>query len=100
MDRYGTEGIIAQVQNFCADLHEFGEGWNNVDAKTLASIFNQDRDPVGLFREMDERTGGSGIGYRTRDGRNREWFHILRQMRNDKDCVFLHELAREHGDFR
>ena len=94
MDRYGSEGIIVQVQNFCADLHEFGEGWNNVDAKTLASIFNQDEDPVGLFRLMDEKTGGSGIGYTTRDGTNREWFHIMRQMRNDRDCCLLDELGR------
>jgi hypothetical protein len=94
MDRYGSGGIIAEVQNFCADLAEFGD-WNNVDAKTLASIFNQDSDPVGLFREMDERTGGSGIGYRTRDGSDREWHYILRQMRNDRDCVFLDELGEE-----
>lgn len=95
MDKYGT---INEVQMFCADLHEFGQGWNNTDAKTLAAIFNQYNDPVGLFRFMDEQTGHFSVGYETKDGR--EWFHILRQMRNDKDCVFLNELARKDEDFR
>lgn len=95
MDKYGT---IKEIQHFCADLAEFDQGWNNTDAKTLASIFNDYDDPVGLFRYMDERTGASDVGYTTRDGR--EWFHILRQMRNDPDCVLLDELARKEGDYR
>ena len=90
MDRYE---IIREIQEFCADLAEFKD-WNNVDAKTLASIFNQDPDPWGLFRLMDEKTGSPGIGYTTRDGTNREWHYILRQMRNDRDCILLDELAR------
>jgi hypothetical protein len=39
-----------------------------------------DSEPFALFRYIDERTGASDVGYRTRDGR--EWFHVLRQMRN------------------
>ena len=90
MDRYE---VIREAQNFCADLAELND-WNNVDAKTLARIINQDSDPVGLFRLMDEKTGAPGIGYTTRDEKKREWFHIMRQMRNDPDCVFLHELGK------
>jgi len=90
MDRYE---IIHEAQNFCADLAELND-WNNVDAKTLAKILNQDSEPWALFRLMDEKTGGPGIGYKTRDGTDREWFHIMRQMRNDPDCILLEELER------
>ena len=93
MDRYGKDGIIAEVQNFCADLAELKD-WNNTDARTLARIINQDSNPWDLFRLMDEKTGSPGIGYTTRDGTKREWFHIMRQMRNDPECPFLDELGR------
>ena len=84
--------IIREIQTYCADLHEAqvvrdekfgkvdGPAWTTEDGAYIARLLNQDSDPWGLFRHMDERTGGSDVGYRTRDGR--EWFYILRQMRN------------------
>jgi hypothetical protein len=84
--------IIREVQDFCADLHEAqvaldekfgkvdGPAWTPKDGAIVASLINQDPDPWGLFAYMDERTGAYDVGYRTKDGR--EWFHILRQMRN------------------
>ena len=86
------EEIIREVQDFCADLHEAqvaadekfgkvdGPAWTTKDGAIVASLINQDPDPWGLFAYMDEKTGAYDVGYRTKDGR--EWFHILRQMRN------------------
>lgn len=75
-----SEPLIREIQDYCADIHERGPAWTEEDGKHIAEILNRSGDPWGLFRFMDERTGDSLVGYRTRDGR--EWFHILRQMRN------------------
>lgn len=74
------EPLIREIQTYCADIHEAGRDWTEEDGAHIAAILNKSGDPWGLFRFMDERTGDSLVGYRTRDGR--EWFHILRQMRN------------------
>ena len=86
------EEIIREVQDYCADLHEAqvaadekfgrvdGNAWTTKDGEHVASLLNQYADPWGLFGYMDESTGAYDVGYRTKDGR--EWFHILRQMRN------------------
>ena len=86
------ERIVREVQEYCANLAEEavkrdekfgrvdGPDWTAKDAEHVASLFCQDADPWGLFRLCDEKTGYFQIGYRTRDGR--EWFYILRQMRN------------------
>jgi hypothetical protein len=86
------EVIIREVQDYCADLYEAqvvadekfgkvdGNAWTTKDGEHVASLLNQDPDPWGLFSYMDERTGAYDVGYRTKD--DREWFHILRQMRN------------------
>ena len=72
--------IIREVQQRCADIHESGEDWTNEQAAEISAMFCKSDDPWGLFRFVDERTGTMDVGYRTKDGR--EWFHILRQMRN------------------
>lgn len=80
------EKIIRRVQEECAALDETGY-WTNEDAAMISSIFCESADPWGLFRFVDERTGSYQVGYRTKDGK--EWFHILRQMRNTVDCGLL-----------
>ena len=52
------------------------------DGEYIASLLNRDEhgDPWGLFALLDEQTGSHLVGYRTKDGR--EWFYVLRQMRN------------------
>lgn len=73
--------LIGEVQMYCADIHEHRGGeWTTEDGEHVASILNRSSDAWGLFRYMDEKTGSSDVGYRTRDGR--EWFYVLRQMRN------------------
>ena len=72
--------IIREVQERCAELAEKDEDWTEEDGAAIAAIFCKSEDPWGLFRFVDERTGSGQVGYRTRDGR--EWFYILRQMRN------------------
>jgi hypothetical protein len=73
--------IIRGVQARCADIHEFAEGkWTEDDGEFIASLLNQSEEPWALFRFMDEKTGDYRVGYNTRDGR--EWFYVLRQMRN------------------
>lgn len=75
------EPLIREIQSYCADIHEKHSGnWTEEDGAHIAAILNRSGDPWGLFQFMDERTGDSLVGYRTRDGR--EWFYILRQMRN------------------
>ena len=77
------EDLIRTIQSYCADILENRDGrWDEADGNYIASLLNRDpeHDPWGLFRHIDERTGGSDVGYRTLDGR--EWFPILRQMRN------------------
>jgi hypothetical protein len=82
--------IIEAVQSYCAKILEDGREWNGADALYIATLLNQDDDPVGLFRFMDEQTGDPSVGYRTRDGR--EWFPILRQMRNKRGSGLLENL--------
>ena len=82
--------IVEQIQNHCADVHESGEGWTRGDGTFVAALLNKSDNPVALFRFIDERTGSHYIGYRTRDGR--EWFHILRQMRNAASSGLLENL--------
>jgi hypothetical protein len=77
--------IIREVQDYCAALAESeyaadDSQWTPENGAHVASLLCQDPDPWDLFRFMDEKTGDSMVGYRTRDGR--EWFYILRQMRN------------------
>lgn len=92
LERKPRYDIIREIQNYCADLHEAqvardekfgkvdGDAWTTKDGEHVASLLCQDADPWGLFAYMDERTGASDVGYKTKDGR--EWFYILRQMRN------------------
>jgi hypothetical protein len=87
--------IIREVQAYCADLHESGREWTPEDGAHLATIINQARDPWGLFRYMDEKTGASDVGYKTKDGR--EWFHIMRQMRNQPGSGLLEGLQDHRG---
>jgi hypothetical protein len=88
--------IIREVQEYCADTWERNEGadapWVEADAKHVAELLNKDKDPWGLFAFMDEKTGHSIVGYKTRDGR--EWFHILRQMRNTRDSGLFEYLRK------
>lgn len=73
--------IILRVKTYCADIaSEFGGEWNEHDGQTIGAMFNEAEDAFALFRFVDEKTGHWLIGYETDDGR--EWFHILRQMRN------------------
>jgi hypothetical protein len=74
------EPIVREIQEYCAELAETGGEWNEANGTAIADLLNQSEDPFGLFRFIDEKTGDYRVGYKTRDGR--EWFHILRQMRN------------------
>src|SRR5262245_53816173 len=82
--------LVRQIQAFCADVHEADQGWTRGDATFIAALLNKSKEPSRLFRFIDEKTGSSYVGYRTRDGR--EWFHILRQMRNTRDSGLLENL--------
>jgi hypothetical protein len=84
--------IVRQIQDNLADIHEEGRDWNRGDATFVAALLNKSADPINLFRFMDEKTGSSYVGYRTRDGR--EWFHILRQMRNTPGSGLLENLSK------
>jgi hypothetical protein len=84
--------IIRDIQTYCADIADDGEPWTTEHADEIAAMLNQSKNPRALFSFMDERTGSSYVGYRTRDGR--EWFHILRQMRNTRGCGLLENLGR------
>jgi len=79
--------IVRRVQAKCADLHEQGGNWTTEDGIEIGKMFNESADPFSLFRFVDERTGDPAVGYRTKDGR--EWFHILRQMRNQPGSGLL-----------
>jgi hypothetical protein len=84
--------LIRTVQGYCAAIEEHQGGkWTTKDGENIAAILNESDDPVGLFRFIDEQTGSSLVGYRTRDGR--EWFHILRQMRNTVGSGLLENLG-------
>lgn len=83
------EDRIRQLQELCAGIHaDKRQEWDDDDVRAVVAILNSSDEPRRLFRFIDERTGTSYVGYRTRDGR--EWFHILRQMRNDSDL--FHQL--------
>jgi hypothetical protein len=91
-----NDEIIRAVKTYCADLHDahvereerYGrvdgqKAWTGEDADHVAGLLNQasgEFDSRSLFRFIDEQTGSWRVGYKTDDGR--EWFHILRQMRN------------------
>jgi hypothetical protein len=108
MREHWNEGeIIREIQDYCADLME---NWRNVerdpsgnvvdcwtrkDGEHVASLLNKSLDPWGLFVYMDEKTGSSDVGYRTRDGR--EWFPILRQMRNRLNSGLFENLRGASG---
>lgn len=79
--------IIQRVQSYCADLAEKGGEWTAEDGIALGNMFNEAADPFDLFTFVDEKTGHFTVGYRTDDGR--EWFHILRQMRNQPGSGLL-----------
>lgn len=95
--------IVREIQSYCADLHDadkdrdaaWGAGnikaWNGDNAAHIAALLNRSAKPMSLFRFIDEKTGSSYVGYRTRD--NREWFHILRQMRNTPGSGLLENLS-------
>lgn len=74
------EEIIREIQNYCAGLLEERTKLRMAHGMIVAELLNQDDEPMALFRFIDERTGDWRVGYRTQDGR--EWFPILRQMRN------------------
>lgn len=86
--------IIDLIKTFCADILEKGGGWTEEDAIYIASLLNRDEheDPWGLFQLMDEQTGSHLVGYKTTYGR--EWFPILRQMRNQKGSGLFENLQR------
>lgn len=91
------EDIVREVQTYCAavaekTLNEDEDRWTKADAEHIATLLNKSDNPNGLFAFMDEKTGSSSVGYRTRDGR--EWFHILRQMRNTRGSGLLENLRR------
>jgi hypothetical protein len=89
--------IVRDVQEACAELAEreaqTGERWNTTDAANIAHMLNASPRPRSLFRFIDEKTGSPEVGYRTRDGR--EWFHILRQMRNMRGSGLLENLCSD-----
>lgn len=76
--------IIDAVKDYCALVAERETSerhkWTSEDGEQVARLLMLDSEPFALFRYIDERTGASDVGYRTTDGR--EWFHVLRQMRN------------------
>lgn len=94
-----NDDIIRLVQDYCANLLEAhvereerlgkvdgDRAWEPMHAEYVAGLLNQangEFDPWGLFAFMDEQTGSWRVGYKTTDGR--EWFCILRQMRNERD---------------
>jgi hypothetical protein len=92
--RLRRDEIIPLIQAYCADLHEKGDEWTPDDGAYIASLLNKDAedDPWGFFRFIDERTGDWRVGYTTKDGR--EWFHILRQMRNTVGSGLFENLRR------
>src|SRR4051812_10261455 len=89
------EDLVREIQAYCANIHEAhgkaeGRAWTTAQAEHVAGVLNRSENPGRLFRFIDERTGSRYVGYKTRDGR--EWFHILRQMRNTKDSGLLENL--------
>lgn len=87
------EDIVRDIQRYCGDIHAAGGKWSNDDAAHIATLLNESSNPAALFRYIDEKTGSSEVGYR--DGLGREWFHILRQMRNEAGSGLLENLRYE-----
>src|SRR5262245_26549450 len=85
------EEIICEIQDFCADILESGGKWTVADGEHIGSLLNKSDDPWALFTYMDEQTGAYDVGYRTRDGR--EWFPIMRQMRNEVGSGMLERVG-------
>ena len=89
--------VIREVQEYCADIAERMEGggadWTPEEGAHVASLFNQARDPWGLFRFVDEKTGSTSVGYVTRQTR-REYFYVLRQMRNTRGSGLFENLRK------
>lgn len=88
---YAEGDIIRRVQDYCADIHEQKRDWTTEDGEAIAEMLRESPDPWALFRFMDEKTGSFMVGYKTKDGR--EWFHILRQMRNTPGSGLLEGLT-------
>jgi hypothetical protein len=88
-------GAIREIQSYCADIHEAKREWTYEDAQHIAEILNRSSDAWGLFAFIDEQTGHSLVGYRTRDGR--EWFHVLRQMRNQVGSGLFENMIGRNG---
>lgn len=86
--------IIEEVREFCASLAEFDD-WTPEDGAKVAEMLCKSDDPWGLFRFIDERTGLPCVGYKTRDGR--EWFYILRQMRNQVGSGLFENLPQRYS---
>jgi hypothetical protein len=86
--------IIQSVKAYCADLLEQDREplWTREDAEHIAGLFNQASEPWVLFVFVDEKTGSTDVGYRTKDGR--EWFPILRQMRNQTGSGLFEKMER------
>jgi len=84
--------IIGAIKTLCADLAEEGE-WTPDDGFAVAELLNLDAEPMGLFMLMDDTPGDWRVGYRTDDGR--EWFHILRQMRNTPGSGLFENMRRK-----
>ena len=99
--------LVRELQEYCAGVAARGEHftptllahdqegetcWSDWDVMEIARIFNRSESPVSLFRFVDEKTGSSSVGYKTRDGR--EWFYVLRQIRNSSG-IFFDILRRE-----
>jgi hypothetical protein len=78
--------IIGAVQSYCANIAERDTGWTTDDAAQVAAFLNEDDDPYELFRLMDETMSTR----RTSDGR--EWFYVMRQMRNTVGSGLLENL--------
>ena len=91
------EETIREIQDYCADLLEKDWAWTEDHARAIADMFISTGDPWALFIYMDECTGASDVGYRTQDGR--EWFPILRQMRNGSSTL-LKCFGEYSGDAR
>lgn len=98
--------IIRRIQDFCADIAERKEDtrfnddglmfqWTVSDAEQIAGWLNAAEHPWDLFTFIDEKTGHFTVGYETSDGR--DWFHILRQMRNTVGSGLFETLSPRYG---
>jgi hypothetical protein len=53
--------LIREIQDHCADLLASEREWDMSDGHYMASLFNRDNDPTGLFLYMDELTGSHNV---------------------------------------